>query len=192
MPPFFMSGLGFRGGDNPGMVNRFKLVIWVLCLSGLAACNPVLNWRELVWARADIIAMLPCKPDLGTQRVELAGQSADLQMAGCEVGDQLFAISCVDVKATDQMQVTQQAWQRDMLANLQAAPPQVSTYTIKGASVWPAPLRLNAAGRGTRGEPLQAQAVWFAKAATLCHAVMYAPHIGQEAAQTFFSGIEIQ
>jgi hypothetical protein len=173
-------------------MKRYKLVVFALCLSLLAACNPVHNWRELVWSRADIKAMFPCKPDLGSQKVELAGHPVDLQMAGCEVGDQLFAISCFDLKATDQLQATQQAWQRDMLTNLQAASPVISAVAIKGASLWPAPVRLRAAGRGTRGERLQAQAVWFAKAATLCHAVMYAPDIGQEAVETFFSGIEIQ
>lgn len=188
--PFF-DWLVSRGRDNRNM-KRYKLVVWAMCLIVLAACNPVLNWRELVWSRSDIKAMVPCKPDLGSQKVELAGQSGELQMAGCEVSDQLFAISCIDVKVADQLQATQQAWQRDMLANLQAGSPVVSAVTLKGASLWPVPVRLSAAGLGSRGEPLQAQALWFAKAATLCHAVVYAPNISQEAAEVFFSGIEIQ
>ena len=163
-----------------------------LSLSVVTACYPALNWRELAWPRSDIKAMLPCKPDLGTQKVALAGQMVTLQMAGCEVGDQLFAISCLDLSAPDQLPATQQAWQRDMLANLRSESPAVSAFSIKGASSWPAPVRISAQGLGTRGEPLQAQAVWFAKAATLCHAVIYAPRIAKEAVEVFFSGIEIR
>ncbi len=74
----------------------------------LAACTPAFNWREVGFDQAGVTALLPCKPDRGTRAVQLAGQAAQMSMAGCESGGAMFTISLVEVPINGSVQAVAQ------------------------------------------------------------------------------------
>lgn len=73
----------------------------LLCLAALslAACTPTFNWREVGFDQGGVTAVLPCKPDRGTRPVQLAGQSLNLSMLGCEAGGAMFTVSVLELPA---------------------------------------------------------------------------------------------
>jgi hypothetical protein len=73
-------------------------------MSVLAGCTPAFNWREVGFDQAGVTALLPCKPDRGTRTVQLAGQAAQMSMAGCEAGGAMFTVSLVEVPANASVQ----------------------------------------------------------------------------------------
>ena len=123
--------------------------------AGLTACNPSLNWREVQLGRLQ--TLLPCKPDTASRPVTLDGQTVTMEMAGCEGGSALFAIS--RVQAHDAAQATR------LMASLR----QASLAPIAHAVVQPLPNSGNAAtsfdvmvnGQASDGSPLQARLKWL-------------------------------
>lgn len=82
----------------------------LLCLAALnlAACTPTFNWREVGFDQAGVTAVLPCKPDRGTRPVQLAGQSLNLSMLGCEAGGAMFTVSVLELPTGGSAQVVLQ------------------------------------------------------------------------------------
>jgi hypothetical protein len=70
-----------------------KMIVTAFVLAG---CTPAFNWREVSFDQAGVTALLPCKPDRGTRAVQLAGQAAQMSMAGCESGGAMFTLSLVE------------------------------------------------------------------------------------------------
>ena len=82
-----------------------KLIVVFALLVG---CTPAFNWREVGFDQAGVTALLPCKPDRGMRAVQLAGQSVQMSMAGCESGGAMFAVSLVEAPAAAAPSVIQQ------------------------------------------------------------------------------------
>ncbi len=71
----------------------------VVTCAMVAGCTPAFNWRDVSFEQGGVTALLPCKPDRGTRAVQLAGQAAQMSMAGCESGGAMFTVSIVEVPA---------------------------------------------------------------------------------------------
>jgi hypothetical protein len=160
-----------------------------LCL--LAACIPSYNWRQVQMPDVGVKALLPCKPDQGSQQITLAGQDAPMHILGCQADDALFVLARVNVGSADKLLAAQAQWQSALLGKIQAQPPQLSEYLVKGASALPKPVRLQAQGRRPDGSKVVAHALWFAQGTSLYHAVVYTNKSNVQAVETFFSGIEL-
>lgn len=170
----------------------------------MVACTPALNWREIHLDR--LSALLPCKPDHAQRRVRLGSTDLSLEMAGCEAGDALFAIS--HVRAADSQQVTaiQAQWQQAALTTLQATSVRTETFKLdqpahnlvqaRDAASGPLPdggLELLAAdGRRADGNPVQARLAWFAQGADIFHVAVYGAALSSETSQMLFSGLKLQ
>lgn len=128
-----------------------------LLLAGisLAACAPGLNWREVTLGR--LTSLLPCKPDTATRTVQLAGQELRMEMAGCEVGDALYAISRI------------QAGDATQASAVLGALRQASLQTVRMQALHPQPNSGNSAtsldvrvdGQRADGRPLQVRFRWL-------------------------------
>ncbi len=154
----------------------------------LAACSPSLNWR-VVRPGGELKAMLPCKPDQGSRRQNLAGREIEVRMLGCEVAGALYAVSVAELG--DGAQAVQVQWQANLLGNMQAQVSASSAWTLKGVNAMQAPVRLTAQGLRPDGRVVAAQAVWFAHGTRLYHAVIYAERISTEMSEPFFGGLEL-
>lgn len=172
---------------------RFILPALLACILTLSACSPALNWRESpAGPDGALKTLLPCKPDRASRPQQLAGETVELHMLGCEADGLLFAVSWADVKEVNRTGPALAQWQAAMLAALQAGTPQLQPFALKGASAQPAAVRLSASGQRPDGRAVQAQGVWFARGSLVFHAVVYGERLGAEASDTFFSGIEFQ
>lgn len=159
-----------------------------LLLAGLWACTPTLNWREVTLDR--LTALLPCKPDRAKRTVKLGVGDVAMEMAGCEAGDALYAVSHVRVPGTDEPKAVVQQWQAVALGNLQSSTPQSLPWaTPKGAD---AVLRLAAAGRRASGEAVAAQWAWLTSGSDIYHVAVYSKKLAPEQLDTLFSDLKIQ
>ena len=172
---------------------RSVLSLFAGILLLLAACNPVHNWREVRLPNAGLKLLMPCKPDQASRTMPLAGQSVEMQMAGCEAGPALYAISHVALADASKTALALTQWKAAMLSNMRAqGSTPTSKFTLQGASAQPPAIRLAAQGNRQDGSAVAAQAIWFARDAHLYHAVVYAKELSQDEGDTFFSGIEFQ
>lgn len=156
----------------------------------LAACSPSLNWREVRPGGGELKALLPCKPDQGNRRQNLAGQEIEITMVGCEAGGALFAVSVAELGTAERAMAVQMQWQASLLGNMQASSSKNSSWSLKGAGAQLEPVRLDARGVGPDGKAVMVQGVWFARGSRLYHAVLYAGRISEEMREPFFSGLE--
>lgn len=87
-----------------------KLIVIGAVLAALGACTPTFNWREVSLEQAGVSALMPCKPDRGTRAVQLAGQSVQMSMAGCEAGGAMFTVAFVQVPQAAQLSSVAAEW----------------------------------------------------------------------------------
>ena len=157
----------------------------------LAACSPSLNWRSVRSDAHALQMLLPCKPDQASREVDMAGAHLLLDMQGCDAAGATFAVSHVRLADAQQVAATLAGWQAATLAHLHAAPPQLQPFSLAGA--W-STVRWAVTGQRADGQPVRAQALWFAHAGPagvdLFHAVVYADKMDPAAAETFFTGLK--
>jgi hypothetical protein len=166
----------------------------ISALALLCACTPTLNWRELRLEPSPLKALLPCKPDRASRTVQIAGQTLQLQVAGCDAGGATFAVMLADLPSPAEAGAVLAAWRQATLLNMQAtgASTQDSAYLPAGALALPQSVMTRASGqRSAPPGPVAAQAVWFSSGAQVFHAVMYAERIAPDAAETFFGGLAL-
>ncbi len=172
---------------------RCLLIAAAFALMALAGCTPALNWREVRFDQADVVALLPCKPDKGERTVPLAGQSVVLRMQGCDVGGATFAVAHAAWPDAAQADQALAQWKAATLANMHATAVQEEAFLPSGAIALPHSRRLTASGRRAGGGAVTAQAAWFARvrgnSIDLFQAVLYTEQLDAESSAAFFSGI---
>ena len=177
-----------------------------LALAGLAAaCSPALNWREV--PLEGLVALLPCKPDHAERPVQLGPQNTVLQMAGCEAGGALYAISHVHIANAAQVGATQVAWRQSTLDNLQAGAAQ--TQSVPLAKLLPGIAQARAAdsattadtasfnvekldGKRPDGTAVQAHLAWLVKGQDIYHVAVYGARLDKEMSELLFSELRLQ
>lgn len=161
----------------------------------LAACSPEHNWRQVTFDATRLQVQLPCKPDRTTREVPLGGVPVQLSVAGCESGGAMLAVMTAALAPGADAQAVLAGWQQATLAHLQVqAPPRSEPWPRPGMLPLAAAQRVQAQGRRADGQSVAAQAVWGAFAEgdhiRVVHAVVYAPQVSQELAQTLFDGVK--
>ena len=160
--------------------------------AGLLACSPGLNWRLVRAEAAPLTLLLPCKPDRASKPVPLGGKSTTLSMVGCEAEGATFALAMADIGDAAQAGAVLAQWQALSLHNMRASTPVLAPAKITGASADPAPVRVQAQGQQADGRTVQSQGVYFARGSRVFQAVIYAPRIEADVADTFFGSIQFE
>lgn len=146
----------------------------LLCGLALAACTPGLNWREVRLGR--LTALLPCKPDTATRTVELGGQSLPLEVAGCEVGGTLFALSRLQARDAAQAPALMAAWRQASLQTVRAR--AVQAMPGSGDAQTSFDLRLD--GQHANGAAVQVRYKWLVQDAEVYQLAVYAAQLRAE------------
>lgn len=172
-------------------------VALVLGLTGLLACNPTFNWREVRSDNSALVALLPCKPDRGTRTVPLAGRPVELQMVGCESGGATFAVARADLPDAAQAGSTLAQWRVITLANARAAVTgSAIPFAPPGAVPLPESVQVMAPGQQPDGTVVELRAAWFAQTTgtgvQVFQALIVARQVPADVADTFFSGLKFQ
>ena len=163
----------------------------------LSACSPAQNWRDVTFEGTALKVQLPCKPDRTTRSVPLGVVPVELQVVGCESGAAMVAVMTAALPTGADASAVMAAWQKATLDNARVQPAQETvrkTWHRPGHLPLSASLRVQAPGLRANGEPVRMDAVWGAVAegdrVRLVHAVLYAPKIQPEMANTLFDGIK--
>jgi hypothetical protein len=159
----------------------------------LAACSPTLNWREVRADTSSLRFLLPCKPDKAQKQVPLGPTAVQLNMLGCDAGGATFAVAWAELAPGADTAAVLSQWEQLSLQNMRAAAPVESQpLKVVGAASAPAPRLTLATGQTADGKPVQGRAAYFSSGSQIFQAVMYAPKISPEAADTFFSSLRLQ
>lgn len=167
------------------------LVLLVLLGSGLSACSPALNWRDVQPGDGGASALFPCKPDVHVRRVTLAGTERTMQLASCTAADSVYALSQVDVGLPDRVAPVLQALQVIAADNIGGAPVLLGPQRVNGMTPHPLAQRWAIAGRRADGSAIQAQAALFTKGTVVYQATVVGRQIDRDAADTFFSALKL-
>lgn len=173
---------------------RFTYLISVAAaaLSLLAACQPALNWRDVQMQGTPLKVQLPCKPDRASRAVVIAGQSLQLQVAGCDAAGATFAVMLADLPQPLAAGAVLAQWRQATLLNMRASQVQDTAFAPAGALRLTQSVQTQAQGlQPGQGTAVQARAVWFSNGAQVFHAVVYAPQLAPEAAEGFFSSLAL-
>jgi hypothetical protein len=176
----------------PDPVRMLRGLAFAVAGLPLLACSPALNWRQVQFDPGGLRLLLPCKPDRAQKTVPLGGQPTALSMVGCEADGAMFALSVAEVGDAGRAAEVLAQWQALTLSHLRADAPTQSAIKVAGASPVPAPVRVVSRGQHADGRRIEGQAVYFARGARLYQAVVYAPRMPPEAADTFFSSFQPQ
>ena len=172
----------------------FRILTLLTAALVLAACSPAFNWREVRPDDTRLSLLLPCKPDKAQKVVPLGGKPTTLSMLGCDAGGVTFAIAVADLGDAARAGPVLAGWQSVTLANMKAAAGTAKSMPLKvaGASPEPAAIRVSATGQRADGTVVHGQAAYFASGTQVFQAVMYAPAIEPEAAETFFASLKFE
>ena len=159
----------------------------------LSACSPTFDWREVPVEATGLKAVLPCKPDTAQRNIALApGREVPVQAFGCEAGGLAFAILSADVKDPSALGSTLALWRQASLAGLRATPLNEAAFLPKGALGLQQSVQVRANGRKPDGSEVESRAAYFARGTRVYQAVVYAPRMNAEAADTFMAGLRFE
>jgi hypothetical protein len=164
-----------------------RLCLALALASLLPACTPTLNWREVVLDRISVL--LPCKPDRAQRSVSWGDKEVALQMAGCEAGSTLYAVSHIRVSDEKAQVEAIEQWQSMALNKLKAEQPKKLVLNApKGANGY---VHLSATGQSSSGAPLVAQLIWFSVGIDVYHVAVYAPTLSADTTEPLISSIKL-
>ncbi len=157
----------------------------------LGACSPSLNWRQVRPDGVDMTLLLPCKPDRANKTVPLGGRSTRLSMTGCEAGGAMYALAVADLDDASHAVSVLAQWQSLTLSHMRASTSTQRPAPVSGADAQPGPTLVSARGIHPDGQAVEGQALYFARGTRLFQAVIYAPRIDPDAAETFLSSLKL-
>ncbi len=169
-------------------MTRIRMVFPCL-LALFAACTPALNWREVQPEGSELFAMFPCKPERYARKLPLAGEAVEMRMSSCVVDGVTYAVAYAAVGEPGKVDAALGELRDAAARNLGGATRETGDATVPGMTPNGFARRVSVAGSGARGEPLQEQAVFFAKGLRVYQASVVGAKVDGEAADTFIAGL---
>jgi hypothetical protein len=98
---FRAGGFWSRRSFLPPTTSRLAtLLLSALLLTGLAACSPAYDWRDIRGPGGDYWVQLPARPSLLTRRIHLEGIEVEMTMQGAKVEENAFTVGLVPLPST--------------------------------------------------------------------------------------------
>jgi hypothetical protein len=170
----------------------------------LAACSPVLNWRDVQLAAgaqgAPLRAQFPCKPERVTRQLQLDGMPAAFTLLACEADGMTFSIGGGDIADPARVPGALRWLQARLADNIGARPQQPSAFAPRGATPHESAQRFVTHGRLPAGADrkgdvaVEQRAAVFARGTQVFQAVVWCDEgrLQPEAAEQFFASIEFR
>jgi hypothetical protein len=163
-----------------------------------------LNWREV--RLGGLTALLPCKPDQAQRSVRLGATDIQMDMAGCEAADALYAISHVRAQDATHAAGLLSEWRAVTLSNLHATSVQPHPFKLakvtEGAYQVPSGAKVAAPngewellwvqGQRPDASAVQARLTWFALGADVYHVAVYGAQLGPQTVDMLYSDLRLQ
>ena len=169
----------------------FLVILWG-SLPMLQGCNPTFNWRDVRPDQIPLAALFPCKPAQDARVVSLGAKDLTMTLLGCDAGGATFTLAWADTNDAALTGTVLGQWKNATLASLKASSARELPFLLKGASVLPQSVQLEARGVRQDGTAISVQAVWFAVGSRVFQAAMYAAGEQLAVAETYFAGLKLQ
>ena len=163
----------------------------LILATALAACTPVLNWREMRTEDGVVLAMFPCRPDRHARKVALADTTANMSLLVCMAKGMTFALSSIELDDPGLVTKALADLREAMLVNLGGTRLQMTPWSLRGMAPNPLAARLSAQGHLPDGTAVWQEAAFFARGLRVYQASILSRKIDPEAAETFFEGLKL-
>lgn len=164
----------------------------LIALTGLVACSPVLNWREVRPQGADLSVLLPCRPAEAVRQVRVADWHLALHLVSCEVQGEVFALAHAEVPSGASAVEVLGALREATAANLGAGKgATVPAWRAPGLSTASALQHLQWHGTRPNGSTLILEAAYFAGRGRVYQASIVGSSSEPEVAEMFFSNLRL-
>lgn len=171
---------------------RFSRSLIVSLVGALAACSPVLDWREVhPEGGSGLSALFPCKPTHHTRALMLAGTSTRTTLYACSSGGTTWALVIADVQDPGRVAAVLTELRHAAAGNLMAGEPRALPGSVPGATPNDAAGRFSADGRFPDGRSARMEAVVFARGTIVIQATALGERLQSEAVETFFGALRL-
>lgn len=158
----------------------------------LLACAPAFNWRDAAIAPTPLTALFPCKPELASRMVSMAGVSVELHMRHCDAQGVTTAVGHARLTDPSQAGPVLAQWRIATLAGLRASATRQSAWVMALAPTLPESQSVVASGTDAAGGPLSLRGAWFTRDGEVYAALVYGPAVPTDVADTFFDGLRFR
>lgn len=181
-----------RQASQPDRWADFRALLLIAWAGGLAACSPVLNWREVRPPEANLGVLLPCRPDEVVRRVSVADWHLALHLVSCEAQGQVFALAHAEVpsgaSAVEVLGALREATAANLGVGRGTATP---AWHAPGLATASALQRLHWRGTRSDGSTLVLEAVYFGGGDRVYQASIVGSSSESEVAEMFFSNLRL-
>jgi hypothetical protein len=172
-------------------MHRIRRVASLLIAVAAQGCAPTLDWREVRPPDSAAVALFPCKPASHARQVVLAGEPATLTLHACQAGGATFALGHARMADPARVGPALQELRRAAAANLDGQEMQARPFRVEGMTPHDAAVRIGVHGRRPDGRAAQEDLAVFAKGTQVYQAVVLAPRIDAEVADTYMASLRL-
>lgn len=155
----------------------------------LAACTPVLDWREFRPEGSGLTLLFPCKPDSQTRTLSLAGAPVRLALHACSAAGSTWAVAAADLGDPARVGAALEELNAAAQRNLGAGAGDALVLKVHGATPNPVSGHRQFEGRMPDGRAVREQVAVFAKGTQVFQAVALGPTLEPESTSTFFGSM---
>lgn len=181
---------------------RLAPCLIVISVLLVGACSPALNWRTVALTDAPLSLMLPCKPDRATRDVAWGGRSIALSMVGCQAEGATYTLAHVTVEQPQDAPSVMTDWQQALYRQLQMPGAWQSMpgepLVMPGTLELPQARQVQWQGKNSQGQPVYADARWFARTqgyqVRVYQAMVLSPNgpVAVTALESFVQGLQLR
>lgn len=163
-----------------------------MALAGLLlACSPPLDWRTVPVSNTALVALFPCKPDVFSRRLSLAGQSQLVSLTSCQAAGLTFAVAAADVQQSFLVPAALAALRQSAEQNFGGTVQLLAPRTVPGADTGGRAQRVSAELVRAESDPLRAQMLFFSHGSWIFHATVMGTPPTAEAVEFFFDNLKL-
>jgi hypothetical protein len=157
----------------------------------LLACSPALDWRAVPVSGTVLTAFFPCKPDVFSRPVRLAGQAQVVALTSCKAADQTFAVAAMDMReahhAGEGMVLLRQSTEQNFGGAVKGLPSRPLALADGGG------MAQRVAAQLTRpdGTLLRAQMMFFSRGSWVFQATVMGEAPNADAVDFFFDSLKL-
>lgn len=171
-------------------MRRF-LLLAVLLGAWVAACTPAFDWRVVQAPDGDVEMQFPCKPTSQTRSVMLGDTPVTMTVASCTAQGLTFGFAQADVGDPARVTPALIALRAALAANLDARELRSGAFALQGTTPNEQAVRVRCAGRSRDGEPLAAEAAFFARGMRVYQATVLGAQLPAQVIDVFFDNLRI-
>ena len=166
-----------------------SLAIWAAIL---AACSPVLDWREVRPEESGAVALFPCRPASHARRLRLGAAEAEMFLYACSASGATFALAYADVSEPGRVEAALAALRGAASTNVGGTVQPDGELNVPGTTPNRHAQRLRIVGHLPDGRETQMAVGFFVKGTRVFQASVVSPRpLDADAVSTFFAGLNV-